>query len=157
MRDGSDAAVLNGPVVGADNPDQNVAQQRARDAAKQRDGFSAAEEREEVGHEPQVIEDGDEPLPPQLLLMTSWVASMRAWGVPFPSRTMRRVAALLSRCPDLDPACFSFSDCPFVVDGSLHADFVSDMTRANGGVAVSGARRRFVHTVCVCASKFSSA
>ena len=156
VRDGSDAALLSGPVVGADNPDLQVAQQRARDAAKKQDGFSGADEREEAGQEPKVNEDVDEPLPPQLILTTSWVTSMRDWGVPLPSTTMRRVAALLSRCPDLEPACFLFADCPFIVDGSLHADFVSDMTRANGGVAVSGAMRRFVHTVCVCASNFSS-
>jgi len=95
-------------------------------------------------------------LRPQLLLKTSCVTSMREWGVPHPSTRMRRMADLLARCPDLEHASFAFSECPFVVDGRVHSEFVSDMTRANGGVAVSGAMCLFVHAVCVCASKSGS-
>jgi len=56
----------------------------------------------------------DEPLPPQLLLTTSWAASMGDWGVPLPSATMRRVAALFLRWPDPDTAYFSFFDVSFL-------------------------------------------
>ena len=157
VRYGTDAALLAGPVVGAENPDLQLAQRRAREAdVKPHVCSSGADEREEVGREQKVDEDVIETLPPHFLLKTSWLTSMSDWDAPFPSKTMRRVADLLARCPELEPASFAFAECPFFVDGRLHSDFVSDMTRVSGGVAVSGAMSLFVHAVCVCASKSSS-
>jgi len=50
VRDGTDAAPLGSPVVGAENPDLQIAQRLAREAdMKQHVCSSGADEREEVG------------------------------------------------------------------------------------------------------------